>query len=411
MYLLYYRTAKDVLLRPKLCGVSLPLIASMALFGLPMGVRKITAVFRSVYLNHLLAASATSYGVAAYNVQVQLSYLTTDLFLAIALTMAMILGFYYSEENKHGLQYTVSIAIIMELLFGTALTLLLRNWAVIPRISWFYLGDNPESIQVADVAIYYFAVGLLGQALSSLFAVYLQTIGRTFLSNVVYVLSDVVFVIFHVQSRLNRLPSGVSDVIRSGAIFHGVSRAQILMLGVIPVIIILVNLRRKNRPETYSDILLMLPKDYGNKLEEELSGSPRNVKEVIAFSEKGHDFCLSRGAGEREAYYISLAAEEMAINILKHGFRDSSHRTMELRVIHKNNSFMLRIRDNSHIFDPIKKMSSIASINDPSRYIGIKMVMKMATEVVYTSTLKLNNLVVRIDKPDDQKTPEPDPND
>ncbi len=61
---------------------------------------------------------------------------------------------------------------------------------------------------------------------------------------------------------------------------------------------------------------------------------------------------------------------------------------------------MLRIRDNSHIFDPIKKMASISSINDPSRYIGIRTVMKMASEVTYTSTLKLNNLVIQIEVPE-----------
>ncbi|MDO4521353.1 MAG: ATP-binding protein [Erysipelotrichaceae bacterium] len=130
------------------------------------------------------------------------------------------------------------------------------------------------------------------------------------------------------------------------------------------------------------------------------------------FSEKAYDFCLGHGAGKREAYYISLAAEEMAGNIIKHGFfRDGGHHTMELRVIHKKNSFMLRIRDNSHIFDPIKKMAAVSSINDPSRYIGIKMVMKIATDVVYTSTLKLNNLVIRIDMPEEKQVHDPDDED
>jgi hypothetical protein len=81
---------------------------------------------------------------------------------------------------------------------------------------------------------------------------------------------------------------------------------------------------------------------------------------------------------------------------------------MELRVIHKKDSFMLRVRDNSHIFDPIKKMAAISSIDDPSRYIGIKMVMRMASEVVYTSTLKLNSFLVRIDIPEERRIPDPD---
>lgn len=400
VYLLYYHRTKEVLLKPEFGKVSLPLLGSLALFGLPMGVRKITAVFRSVYLNHLLAASATSYGVAAYNVQVQIGYLTNDLFMAIAFTMAMILGFYYSEENKDGLRYTVSIALLMELIFGLAITLLLRNWSVIQNISWFYLGDDPASREVADIAIYFFAVGLLGQALSFLFAVYLQTIGRTFLSNLIYVLSDVVLVFAVVQGRLERLSPHVSDAIRSGVIFSGVSQAQLLMLAVIPVFILFVAFSRKRRPESLGDMLLMLPGGYGNRKGDEMTASPRTTEQVIEFSRKAYDFCLDHGAGRHEAYYISLAAEEMGCNILKHGFKDTGRHAMELRLIRKRNSFMLRIRDNSHIFDPIKKMSAISSIDDPSRYIGIKMVMKMASDVAYTSTLKLNNLVITIDLPE-----------
>ncbi|MBR3346476.1 MAG: ATP-binding protein [Solobacterium sp.] len=113
---------------------------------------------------------------------------------------------------------------------------------------------------------------------------------------------------------------------------------------------------------------------------------------------------LSPCYGRHEAYVVSLAAEEMAGNIIKYGFKDKGRHMMELRVIHKDNSFMLRIRDDSHIFDPIKKMASIADIQDPSRYIGIRMIMRMASDVTYTSTLKLNNLVIRIDMPDTQDT-------
>jgi hypothetical protein len=35
------------------------------------------------------------------------------------------------------------------------------------------------------------------------------------------------------------------------------------------------------------------------------------------------------------------------------------------------------------------------------------MVMKMATDVVYTSTLKLNNLVIRIDMPEEKQVHDP----
>ncbi|MCR5795667.1 MAG: ATP-binding protein [Solobacterium sp.] len=151
--------------------------------------------------------------------------------------------------------------------------------------------------------------------------------------------------------------------------------------------ILMINKLQKSNPSGMSDVLLMLPNGYGVSKEDELTASPRSLQQVITFSKDAYDFCLKHGAGKKEAYYISLAAEEMASNIFKHGFTDRGHHTMELRVIHTNNALCLRIRDNSHIFDPIKKMAAVAGIDDPSRYIGIRMVMKLADEITYTPTL------------------------
>jgi hypothetical protein len=47
-----------------------------------------------------------------------------------------------------------------------------------------------------------------------------------------------------------------------------------------------------------------------------------------------------------------------------------------------------------------KARKIFSMINDSSRYIGIRTVMKMASDVTYTSMLKLNNLVIQIKVPE-----------
>ena len=120
---------------------------------------------------------------------------------------------------------------------------------------------------------------------------------------------------------------------------------------------------------------------------------------MIGSSQKAYDFCFEHQVRRREAYYISLAVEELAGNILKHGFKDRGRHAMELRLICKPGEIYLRIRDNSHIFDPVRKAEDVSGVTDPSRYIGLKMVMKLAGEVIYTPALKLNNLAIRIRHP------------
>lgn len=364
---------------------------------MPRGVRRITTAFRAIYLNQLLAACATAGGLAAYNVQVQIGYLTNALFMSIAQTLSLLLCIYYPEENKKGVWHTVALALGYELLFGALFMIVLWIPSVKTSISWFYLGENRESYEMAETAVHFFALGILGQVLSVTFSNYLQAIGRTMLSNVVYVVSDVVLVVVFVTIGRSGISPVSPDEVYAGATFAGVSYAQLCMLAVIPLMIMLVNLLRKDRAKHLLDRALLFSDRYGASEGDELSCMPRSVEEVNGFSRKAYDFCLKHGTGERNAYFISLAVEEMGNNVIKHGFTDAGFHSMELFLVRRGRSIFLRVRDNSHIFDPIKKMAEISAIEDPSRYIGLKMVMKTASEVTYTPTLKLNNLLIRFD--------------
>lgn len=398
--LLYYLKNKDILLRPKPCRISLRTVGQVSLMGMPMGISRMANAWRSAYINHLLAGSATAAGLAAYNVQVQLNYLTNALFMGIAQATSLIVSLYYAEENRDGMRHTVMIALAYEFFFGLTITFLLRNEAVRPLISRFFLGGNTESHMIANVAIYFFAVGLLGRAISTLFANYLQTTGRPLVANLVYVLCDVALILFFVTWRVALLPDAVGDAILAGTIFSSVSQAQTSMLFVIPLLIWAVNLISRARHGFGWNAALMLPKDFGVPKEQELTDSPRTLEEVADFSQRAYDFCRQQNVGKREAYFVSLAAEEMAGNVIKHGFKDKGYHTLDLRLIRKNNSLILRLRDNSHLFDPVKKLATVADNTDPGAYIGLKMVMKLASDVSYTSTMKLNNLRIRIDLPE-----------
>ena len=288
--LLYYLKRKDILLRPKLTGISLRTVGQVSLMGMPMGVSRMANAWRSAYINHLLAGSATAAGLAAYNVQVQLNYLTNALFMGIAQTTSLMISLYYAEENREGMRHTVLIALAYELFFGLSITFLLRSAAVRPLISRFFLGGNTDSIMIANIAIYYFAMGLIGRALSTLLANYLQTTGRPLVSNLVYVLCDVALILIFVTWRVARLPDTVGDAILAGTVFSSVSQAQMSMLFVIPVIILAVNLFDRTRNGLGWSAVLMLPKNYGIPKEQELTDSPRTLEEVADFSQRAYDF-------------------------------------------------------------------------------------------------------------------------
>lgn len=396
--ILYYRKKKDtILLKPDFSGLSFRKTETVLFRGLPHGISRLTASWKSTYLNHIFASAVTAAGLAAYNVQVQINYVTNALFLGIAQALSLLVCVHYAEENRSGIRRTLLSALACDILFGLIITFLLRNPALRSQILRFYLGNNTDSYKITDFAIYFYAFGLLGQVLSILFANYLQAVGRTVWSAAVYVLSDIVFVRILVAIGHMRVPAGARDNIIMGVTFLEVSWAQYLMLAMVPVIILLVNLLSQNRPRFGWDTVLMLPKDFGVPEDQELTAVVRTKEEVARFSKEACDFCLRQNTGRKEAYIASLAAEEMGVIIMNHGFGGNTPHTLEMRLIRKNNTLILRLRDDCDLFDPIRKLAELPENADADEGIGIRMIMKLASEVSYTSALKLNNLMIRID--------------
>ncbi|MCR5734796.1 MAG: hypothetical protein K6G22_09350 [Lachnospiraceae bacterium] len=60
----------------------------------------------------------------------------------------------------------------------------------------------------------------------------------------------------------------------------------------------------------------------------------------------------------------------------------------------KVDDYILRVRDDCLIFDPLKQIS-LYSEDDVVHHPGIKIIIGLSSEFRYTCILKLNNLVVR----------------
>ncbi len=70
------------------------------------------------------------------------------------------------------------------------------------------------------------------------------------------------------------------------------------------------------------------------------------MEEVINISREVQKFCREKGLDEKRSYYASLFLEEMAGNVIEHGFtKDKKKHTVDIRVIHKKEEVLLRIKD------------------------------------------------------------------
>ena len=153
--------------------------------------------------------------------------------------------------------------------------------------------------------------------------------------------------------------------------------------------------KRKHFPRTMDD-LMVVPEDFGASEDERMDLSIRNIDEVVSISRQVQDFCQERGIDERRSYLAGLSMEEMAGNIVDHGFtKDRKKHSIDVRVVHKGDDVILRIKDDCVPFNPNERRE-MADNDDITKNIGIRMVFRIASDVQYQNIMGLNVLTIRI---------------
>ena len=195
---------------------------------------------------------------------------------------------------------------------------------------------------------------------------------------------------------------GVVDVVFFTAVLipligiRSVYWANILNGTVTTVVILLyASLRNRHLPRSM-DELMVIPKDFGAEESERLDISISTIEEVVSLSSRVQEFCASKGIDHRRSMLSGLAIEEMAGNIVQHGYsEDHKKHNIEVRVVHKDGSLILRIKDDCVPFDPADRRDLVEP-EDITKNIGIRMVYSMAESVQYQNILGLNVLTIRM---------------
>ena len=150
-------------------------------------------------------------------------------------------------------------------------------------------------------------------------------------------------------------------------------------------------------PKSVED-LAAIPADFGAREADRLDISVHNLEEVTNVSERIVLFCRDHGVDRKRAVYAGLALEEMAGNVVQHGFTKGRRRdhTIDLRVIYdQEKNIILRIRDDCLPFNP-EDMSRLREPEDPLHNVGIRVVFNIAKDIRYQYVLGLNVLTLTI---------------
>jgi len=176
---------------------------------------------------------------------------------------------------------------------------------------------------------------------------------------------------------------------------EGLYLANILN-GVICLIVIIVFARKDlgRAPKNVGDLLAM-PDSFGAAENERIDISIRSIEEVVIISHQIIDFCLERGIDHKKAVCSGIAMEEMAGNVVLHGFKKDRKRThsVDIRVVHKNDELMLHLRDDCRPFNPSDRLA-LLNEEDLIKNVGIRLALNIVKDVQYQNLLGLNELTI-----------------
>ncbi|MBR1476576.1 MAG: ATP-binding protein [Lachnospiraceae bacterium] len=355
--------------------------------GFPIGVCRVGFTLRVAFMNRILAATTNaSAAIAAYSVYQQADELLCVLTIGMADTVAVIAGILLGEEDRPRMKRLLLTSVQATLIITLEVSVLF--FFIAPYFTSLYISTGNMAFTLATRAVQCYVTGMPLYGLSIIYFNYFQGIGESRLSSVAGFLSE--------AGVLMLCAWMMSFWFHENAVWYSFPVTQIVMYIYYAVLIRI----RSRKNATYGmslwDRVLLLPKSFDVPDYERVDISVTSMDEVILISEKVESFCNKNSIDKKTAYHLALAIEEMAGNIIKHGFiHDNRKHSIDIRIIKKEDGLILRIRDDCYIFDPVNQLS-LFSDEDMTYHIGLRMIFKASKEVKYTSILKLNNLLVRV---------------
>ena len=178
---------------------------------------------------------------------------------------------------------------------------------------------------------------------------------------------------------------------------NGLYIANILNGVICLAVVIGFSMREKKHFPKNTEDLLAVPDDFGIGNEDRMDITVRTIDEVTNLSERVIAFCTEHGVDRRRAFLSGLALEEMAGNVVAHGFKKDKKRShsADIRVMYSQDEIILRIRDDCVPFDPSGR-SELLDPDDIIKNAGIRLVFSTARDIQYLNLLGLNVLTIHI---------------
>lgn len=377
----YYFTNKSQL-KVKIKNNDFKELKEMIIIGIPGALLIFCLAIRGLVINRILLKYGGSDALSAMSAFNMISGLLLAYCLGNGAVVRILTSIFVGEENKKGIKDLIKLVFTRGIIMSIILAVIVVIIAG-PISSIFFSDINSNVYLLTKQITIIFGASLPLVLICSVNSNYLQARGHNLIVNIISIFDG--FFSMVIPSLILAPLIGVLGVWLANPI-------GIILTMIITPIYIFIYL--KHIPKLL-DELLLIDDNFGVSDEDRLIFNIENINDVTSVAINTQIFCKEHNINDKTSYYAALSLEEMTSNVVEHGFnKDHKKHLLEATIIYKDNNIILRIKDDCIPFNPKERLELI-NTQDPFKNIGIKMVYKIADEVIYQNLIGLNILTIK----------------
>ena len=376
----------DRTLRFNLCDLknSIHYLKNILRVGSNAVVTRLSKMFSGLAINYMLAVYANTIAIAAFSAQKSVTSLLGCVYLGIADVVWVMSGIYYGEEDRTSLDDLQVFATKTGIKFAVAIGAIVIIFA--KYIAGIYVGfGNVEALKYGTESVRMLALSLPIYVIIFSFANYLISVQKIRLSILYSFLMQFGTVVPTAYILIR--------VIGPRGAWIATPIASILTLLITFIIIFTYEIDSSS----FNIKRLLVPIKFGMNYGKEIEITADTQLEITGMSRIVGLFCTENNIDASTANKLALCIEEIGTNIIEHGFKDKKPHAINIRIVIKEDEIIARIRDDCKAFNPIERYKmKTKNDGEPTKNIGIRIIMGMCNSVNYLCTFNTNNLIMKI---------------
>lgn len=330
--------------------------------GSPMAANNLFSTLRILVLNYIMNLAGGSSFVTIFAITNNLNEFSICVQNGIPQTGSALLGVYHGENDPQALKKLL----LLQLKSGVVISAIVAGGISLFSGSVGLLFGSHLDVKIAVIC---WAVSLVFATCNNVMNYYYYSIRQAAMANLITILR--VFAVTSVAAW------GLKDTKDALWLFYPLSEIfSFVIWGIYGTW-----LARRQKKDNF----LFLEREESASIHVTVSC---DVEEICNVSAGINDFGEEQGLDMQQTMTLSLAVEELLMITAEKSLQQKG--TMDLRILKTREGAILRIRSGGEPFNPLEHAE------DNLEYMGVSMIMKMATKTQYQSTLGLNTLIVEI---------------